>query len=134
MNPELIDQIKPVHRQISPERKTQKCERQIENPMRDTAKPTLAHRDAQIKFIRRMMYDVKIPEKPRFVADAMKPVIAKIIGKKQNQPRPPSVHRHLKRCIFINPNICQTIKQSEDQPETDAPETERDIRPGIFTI
>src|SRR5688500_7172612 len=81
-----------------------------------------------------MMHDVEIPEKSRLVADAVKPVITKIIGKKQNQPRPPGIHRHLKRRVFVNPEIGQTVEQTENKTETDAPETERDIRPGIFPV
>jgi hypothetical protein len=47
--------------------------------MRDAAKPALPHGDAQIILIRRMMNDVKIPEKPHFMTHAMKPVISEIV-------------------------------------------------------
>src|SRR5688572_21198829 len=81
------------------------------------------------------MDDVKIPEKANFVADAVKPVISEIIREKQNPPRPPGVHRHLKRRqILINSLVKKDLKKTENKPESDAPETERDIRPNILTV
>jgi hypothetical protein len=50
--------------------------------MRDAAKPALPRRNAQIKMTARMMNDMKIPKETRLVADAMKPVIDKIVDKK----------------------------------------------------
>jgi len=49
--------------------------------VRYARKPALPDGDAQIIFVRRMMNDVKIPEKPDFVADAVKPVISEIVNK-----------------------------------------------------
>lgn len=135
VNPELIDQIQTVHRRKSPERKAEKCERQIKDPVRDARKPALADGNRQIVLIRRMMNDVKIPEKPHFVADAMKPVIKKIVRKKQNRPRPPGRHRNLKeRDVLINKLVKKDLNDRKNKTERNAAETERDIRPNIFSV
>jgi len=124
-----------VHRQESPERKTGESERQIKNPMRDAGKPALPDGNAQIILIRRVMNDVKVPEKARFVADAVKPVIKKIVGKKQNHPSPPNIHRQMKqRKVLINSFVKKSLNNRENRPERHASKSERDVRPNIFAI
>ena len=81
-----------------------------------------------------MMNDVKIPKKANFVADSMKPIISKIINKKQNRPRPPSVHRYFIRCDFIKPQIKKSRKKPEKCSPNNAPETERNVCPNIFAV
>lgn len=135
VNPELVDQIQSVHRRECPERKTEKSERQIKNPVRDARKPALSNGDRQIILIRRMMNDVKIPEKPHFVADAMKPVIKKIVRKKQNRPRPNARHRNLEqRDILIDELVKKDLNDRKNKTERDAAETERDICPNILSV
>ena len=123
-----------MHRHKRPQRKTEKGNRQIKNPVRDSRKPALTNGDAQIILIRRMVNDVKIPEEANLVANAMKPVVGEIINEKQNQPRPSNIHRHLNGREFINPKINQTRRQTEKRAPRDAHKTDEDIRPGIFAV
>src|ERR1044072_9254072 len=98
--------------------------------MRAARKPALPDGDAQIKLIRRMMYDVKIPEKTHFVADAVKPIIDEIIGEQKQNPSPPSVHRHVKRReILVNQFVEKYLNKRENRAEKNAAETEREISP-----
>jgi len=97
VNEKLINQIKGVNRDHHHGRKTQERERSVENPMRDSAKPTLTNGDTQVVVIARMMYDVKVPEEAYLVAEAMKPVVTKIIKQKQHDPRPPHIYGSAKR-------------------------------------
>ncbi len=66
-NAQVVDEIKDAAK------KTADVTKDIADKTKDVTV------DAQIVLIRRMMDNVKIPEKTNFVARAMKPVIKKII-------------------------------------------------------
>ena len=134
MNPKLVNQIQPVHRHERPQRKTEIRDWQIKYPVRDAGKPALPDGDAQIILIRRMMNDVKIPEKANFVADAVKPVISEIVGKQQNRPRPPNVQRHFERRKFVNRKIKNARHQTEQTAPDDARKTDKNVIPGVFKV
>src|SRR5215472_692964 len=64
-----------------------------------------------------MMDDVRGPEQSAFVADAMEPVVGKILSKKQNSPGPPLVS-NLENGKAVDRGICaehQRLAYDTDQ-------------------
>lgn len=79
-----------------------------------------------------MMNDVKIPEKPGFVADAVKNIISKVVGKEQYHPRPPRLSREFVWSYRISKGIYSRDKQAEYEAESDADKSDQNIIPRIF--
>src|SRR5882724_11654830 len=75
VDPELVNEVKAVHYREHPWRKSEQHNRRIEYPVQSAAKPALPHGYAQVVMLARMMDDVKVPEKPRFVTCPVKDVI-----------------------------------------------------------
>src|SRR5687768_1914472 len=97
VDPELIDQIESVHHYEHPRSEPEQHHGRVEDPMQQPAEPALPDGDAQIVLLARMMDDVKIPEKPRLVTDAVEPVVGEIVNNEKNHPRPPRVSGKLER-------------------------------------
>jgi len=64
--------------------------------MSDPAEPALTAGHAKIKVRTRMMDHVKIPKETRLVTYPVKPVINKVIYKKEKRPCPPGIGRKFK--------------------------------------
>jgi hypothetical protein len=134
MYPELIDQVKSVHRGEHPRGETKQHYRSVEYPMQYAAKPALPDRYAQIVMLARVVDDVKIPKQPYFVARPMKYVVGEIVNEQQGNPGPPRVRRKLERgqivCIKIDIAGCQ----AKEKPPDNAHETQEDIGPGVLVV
>src|SRR5438552_12747401 len=79
VDPELINEIEPMHQEKHPRCKAHQHDRCVKDPMQCTREPALAHRDAQVVTLARMMDDVEVPKQPRFVTHAMKYVVREIV-------------------------------------------------------
>ena len=113
VDPELIDQVESVHHGEHPRSKTEKHDRRVEDPVNQGAEPALPHGDAEIVKLARMMNYVKIPEQPRFVADAVEPVVGEIIDEEENHPSPPRIGRELERSERISRSVDQSDEYAE---------------------
>src|SRR5690348_16634452 len=92
--------------------------------MRNAAEPTLPARDAQIKVLAGVVDYVEIPKESRFVADAMEPVVNKIVDKKQSYPGPPRVGRKLERRDAVKKQIDEAGSESKNYAKSNAAESE----------
>lgn len=63
-----------------------------------------------------MMDDVKVPEKPRFVADAMKYVVSEVVNYEQSGPRPPRIGREFIRCDLVKEYVNAAGNKPKDRP------------------
>jgi hypothetical protein len=134
VDPKLINKIKSVHYREHPRRETEQHDRRVKDPMRDSAEPALPDGDAQVVMLAGMMDNVKIPKDTRFVTEAVKPVIGKIIDEKERHPAPPHIGRELVRSDLIKKDVYQPCNKSKQKVENDAPESKPDICPGVAFV
>lgn len=134
VDPELIDQIKPVHYQKHPRGKPEQYYRRIKHPANRPAEPALADRDAQIILLARVVNDVKIPKQTRFVARTVKNVIREIIDEKQDHPAPPRIGREFVRGQFVAKQIYPARRQPEQSSPQNAHKPVENIAPSVLPI
>jgi hypothetical protein len=85
VNPELVEQPDRFH---GHNHDWSEAEDRQPQPVEthEAASPSLAKRGGVVVLLRRMVHDVGSPEDPALVADAVKPVIAGFVAKKEEHP------------------------------------------------
>jgi len=89
VNPELVQQADGFHGHDHDGWETDYGKPKPENEAHKAAGPGLAQRRGEVIALRGVMYNVGGPEEAALMADAVKPVVAELVAKKEQAPRPP---------------------------------------------
>ena len=81
-----------------------------------------------------MMDDVEIPEEPRFMAYAMKPVVGEIVDEKEKRPGPPCFGREFIWRQFVKEQVNKASNEAEDRTPEDTAKTKNDVGPGVTPL
>src|SRR5262245_24404265 len=116
MNPELVEQADGLHGHDHDWREADERQPQPEDERHETASPGLAQGRAQVKALRRMVDDMRSPEEPAFMADAVKPVVGEIFCKEYDGPGPPLI-ADVENGKAVDRGICAEYQRLADDAD-----------------
>ncbi len=114
MDPELIEQVDGLHRDVPDRRKADQGQRQVKDPGEATLESALPQGDRQVVFLALMMHDVRGPRGGILVRDAMEPVKAEIDAEHEPDRRDP-FHRGRRVGDFQQAKMFEEVQVTGEQ-------------------